>query len=323
MPFYIVHQDLTAMQCDAIVNPTDPFFSGSGGTDLAIHTAAGPALSEECLTLPWLETGSTAVTSGYRLQCKYVIHTVGPIWTDGTANESILLRSCYLNALMLAKKMELDSVAFPLISSGTFGFPKDKVLRIAIDAISDFLLMIDEEPDVFICVLDRNSYTLSRDIALKEYLNWNTDAVSDRSICLQSAPKGKVCAEQSDLAAWLKKQDDTFAVTLLKLIDRSGMTSAQCYKKANVSKQTFYKINNDAKYRPSKATVIAFAIALRLDLEQTEILLRSAGFSLSHNNNFDMIIEFYIKNGVYDIFEINAALYQYDQVCLGDRSITR
>ena len=214
--------------------------------------------------------------------------------------------------------MELSSVAFPLIASGTFGFPKDKVLRIAIDAISDYLMMTDGEPDVYICVPDPNAYTLSREIALREYLSGRTDACAADMICLNGMePSHRLCSAETDLTQWLKKQDDSFAVTLFKLIDKSGMTDSQCYKKANVSKQTFYKIKNDRNYRPSKVTAVGFAIALRLDLEQTKLLLQAAGLSLSHNNLFDMIVEFYITNGIYDLFEINAALYQYDQTIIG------
>ncbi len=98
---------------------------------------------------------------------------------------------------------------------------------------------------------------------------------------------------------------------LLKLIDKKGMSDVQCYKKANVSKGTFWKINNDPKYKPSKATVLAFAIALELSLDETELLLKTVGLSLSHSNVFDLIIEFYITNGNYDIYEINAALFKY------------
>lgn len=170
MPFQIVHQNITSFACDAIVNPTDWMYSHSGGTDQQIHEAAGPALEKECDRLPPLATGGVAVTNGYDLPCRHIIHTVGPIWEGGENDEPILLRSCYINALLAAKKQGDLSVAFPLISSGTFGFPKDQVLRIAIDAISDFLEITDGEMNISICILDRNSYTLSKEIALNEYL---------------------------------------------------------------------------------------------------------------------------------------------------------
>lgn len=335
MPFAIVHSDITQMRVDAIVNPTDSRFSGSGGVDLAIHQAAGPDLAQDCRRLPGLHPSQVAVTKAYGLPCKFVIHTVGPVWKGGWANEQALLRSCYLNALSLAAdKLGAESVAFPLISAGTFGFPKDRVLSVAAEAIRDFLNLRDEDMRVFLCVYDRNAYRVSRRGELERFLNsarmeplGKTMPMPEgrsRRFAMPQAVESTACeamplgasAPQS-LEDWLKHQDDTFAVTLLKLIDKKHITEVQCYKRANVSKKTFWKINNDPKYKPSKPTVLAFAIALELSLPETEDLLRTVGFSLSHSSTFDMIIEFYIRKGIYDIYEINAALYQFDQVCLG------
>lgn len=149
MPLQIVHQDITKMTCDVIVDPTDRYFSGGGGTDLAIHTAAGPELREACDKLDPIDYGEAAVTDGFALPCSHIIHTFGPIWEGGEVCEGVLLRSCYINSLILAKKLGAESIAFPLISSGTFGFPKDQVLRIAITAISDFLSVLDEDMDIY------------------------------------------------------------------------------------------------------------------------------------------------------------------------------
>lgn len=330
MPFEIVHSDITKLRADAIVNPTDSWFSGSGGTDYAIHKAAGPRLGQACGELGELRQSEVVVTDGYNLPCRYVFYTMGPIWTGGVENEAALLRTCYLNALLKAGEMELSSIAFPLISSGTFGFPKGQVLSIATAAIRDYLTVTDGELRVFLCVYDRTSYEISRRMELEQFLRAaGKMAKADStprsrlkgaamreeadSICFEAMP----CEAPQSLNDWLKHQDDTFAVTLLKLIDRKHMTEVQCYKRANVSKKTFWKINNDPKYRPSKPTVLAFAIALELTLQETENLLRTVGFSLSHSNTFDMIVEFYIRLGIYDIYEINAALYQFDQACLG------
>ena len=158
------------MDCDAIVNPTDKWLSGSGGTDYAVHEAAGEELDEACKKIADLQVGTVAVTDGYRLPCRHIFHTVGPIWHGGSNNEEVLLRSCYLSSLLKAKKMNLSSIAFPLISSGTFGFPKDRVLRIAIDAISDFLFTTDSEFQVYVCILDRRSFEVSKELALNAYL---------------------------------------------------------------------------------------------------------------------------------------------------------
>lgn len=347
MVFQIVNADITKLPVDAIVNPSDRMYSGSGGTDLAIHTAAGKGLREECGRLPPLHVGSVEVTGGYALPSKNIIHTCGPVWIGGEHNEPVLLRSCYINAMLRAKQIGAESIAFPLISSGTFGFPKDQVLEIAIAAIRDFQQTMSGELDVTLCVFNRRAYELSRKYDLEQFLAKTTE--TEREITL-SAPKlshsmpmfsqrkkrerkvEEECAadempvfssvpmaalEPDSLDNWLKRQDDSFAVTLLKLIDKKGMTDVECYKKAQVTKNTFWKINNNPTYRPSKQTVIAFAIALELTLEETEQFLKTVGFTLSHSNTFDMIIEYYISNGIYDLYEINAALYRYDQMCLG------
>ena len=328
MPFEIVHSDITKIRVDAIVNPTDSCLSGSGGTDYAIHKAAGPRLGQVCSRLGELRQIEVVVTEGYNLPCRHVFHTMGPIWTGGWENEAALLRACYLNALLKAGEMGLSSIAFPLISSGTFGFPKDQVLSIATTAVRDYLTVTDGELRVLLCVYDKTAYEISRRMELERFLGTvggmakTAAAPTSKRAAMREEPdftcyEAMPCEAPKSLNDWLKHQDDTFAVTLLKLIDRKHMTEVQCYKRANVSKKTFWKINNDPKYRPSKPTVLAFAIALELTLQETEDLLRTVGFSLSHSNTFDMIVEFYIRQGIYDIYEINAALYQFDQICLG------
>lgn len=328
MPFEILQENLTKLSVDAIVNPTDSRFSGSGGVDRAVHQAAGAELRQACGEFGPLGQGEVRVTPGFGLPCAYVFHTRGPVWAGGRKNEAALLRCCYLNALLKAGELGLSSVAFPLISSGTFGFPKDRVLSIATAAIRDYLTVTDGELAVYLCIYDRDAYKISRRGELERFIQASGEesflecksarlSVED-SLCFEALPcEARSCEAPEDLGAWLKNQDDSFAVTLLKLIDRKNMTEVQCYKRANVSKKTFWKINNEPKYKPSKQTVLAFAIALELTLEETEDLLRTVGFSLSHSNTFDMIIEFYIRRGIYDIYEINAALYQFDQICLG------
>ena len=133
-------------------------------------------------------------------------------------------------------------------------------------------------------------------------------------------PTTEYCSAPSlapSLVEMLEQLDDSFTVTLLKLIDAKGMTDVECYKKANVSKQTWYKIMNEENYKPSKNTVLSFAIALELSLEETDHLLATVGFTLSNSSKFDVIIEYFLINQVYDIFTINEVLFQFDQPCLG------
>ena len=340
MPLEIVRNDITKMKVDAIVNAANQTLLGGGGVDGAIHHAAGPGLIAECRTLGGCETGSAKITGAYRLPCKYVIHAVGPRWHGGKHGEREKLISCYRTSLELAKENKCDTVAFPLISSGIYGYPKDKALKVAIDTISDFLF--SNEMTVYIVIFDKAAYQISeklfKDIA--EYIDDNyveehTDRRREqmRSLLLDEemfevipenaerlAPIAKASMEAptaSSLDEAISMIDESFSEMLLRKIDERGITDAQCYKKANIDRKLFSKIRSDRLYKPSKPTVLAFAIALELPLSETREMLMKAGFALSHSNKFDIIVEFFISRGNYNIFEINEALFAFDQSLLG------
>ena len=331
MPLHIIRQDITKIRCDAIVNAASNKLLGGGGVDGAIHRAAGWELLEECKTLGGCDTGDAKITKGYNLPCKYVIHTVGPVWKGGKKGEKILLESCYKKSLALAKENGCESVAFSLISSGVYGYPKSEALSVATKTISDFLL--ENEMTVYIAVYDSESFRISEDLFddVKEYIDDNYIEENDnyyayrheRRACLiehyfDSLCEGVEKAEKEvSLKDMLDDMDDSFAVTLLKLIDFKGITDVECYKKANVSKQTWYKIMNERDYKPSKNTVISFAIALKLSLKETQSLLATVGFTLSKSSKFEIIIEYFLLKEEYDIFTINETLFKFDQVCLG------
>ena len=347
MPLQIVRNDITKMKVDAIVNAANESLLGGGGVDGCIHRAAGPELLVECETLHGCKTGSAKITKGYKLPCKYVIHAVGPRWYDGRHGERERLISCYRTSLMLAKEYGCESVAFPLISSGIFGYPKDQALKVAIDTISSFLL--ENEMTVYIVIFDRKAYQISgklfADIAAyidDRYVDEHTDSHSERlrrmsafrmeepmpcesSVCDEDAieqliPPVSVAAAPKKAATLddaLEQIDESFSEMLLRKIDESGMTDAECYKKANIDRKLFSKIRSDKLYKPSKPTAIAFAIALELSLDETKDMLMKAGFALSHSNKFDIIIEYFIENENYNVFEINEALFAFDQSLLG------
>lgn len=344
MPLQIVRNDITKMKVDAIVNAANSSLLGGGGVDGCIHRAAGPALLDECKMLGGCETGNAKITGAGKLPCKYVIHAVGPRWLGGTHGEKEHLISCYRTSLSLARSKGCETVAFPLISSGIYGYPKDQALRIAIDTISEFLL--ENDMTVYIVIFDKKAYQISEKLFsdIAEYIDDNyvdehTDSYSehirrqkafaDSAPIFESSLSENADAEFEPLASMpraamplslddaIKQIDESFSEMLLRKIDESGMTDAECYKKANIDRKLFSKIRSDKLYKPSKPTAIAFAIALELSLDETRDMLMKAGFALSHSNKFDIIIEYFIQHGNYNVFEINEALFAFDQSLLG------
>lgn len=337
MPLEVIRNDLTNMKVDAIVNSTDPTLTGSGGVDGFIRKKAGPKMLKACTFLGGCRVGEAKITKGYDLPCKYVIHTVGPQWIDGNHGEIELLKSCYLNSLELAKEKNCKTVAFPLISSGTYKFPKEKAFKTAFDTISAFLM--ENEMTVYIVVYDKKALLISEKLFsnIKEYIDdryvdssrfertrrnlyLKPDASKGRKdndvfemVFQRAAPQ----ASSMSLEDALSMLDESFTEMLLRKIDQSGMTDVQCYKKANIDRKLFSKIKSNKHYKPSKPTVIAFAVALKLSLEETKEFLQKAGFALSHSSKFDIIIEYFISHGNYNIYEINEALYAFDQSLLG------
>lgn len=327
MPLEIVRNDITKMKVDAIVNAANETLLGGGGVDGCIHRAAGPELLQECRTRGGCRTGEAKITGAYRLPCRYIIHTVGPVWNGGKYGEREQLASCYRTSLALAKEHGCETVAFPLISS--VGYPKDQALRVAVDTIGEFLLHNDMT--VYIVIFSRTAYQISSklfaDIAEyvdDHYVDAHTDSQRERLRRMsvlegRALSAGAAAAPMSadGLDRLLAHLDAGFSETLLKLIDRSGKKDSEIYKKANVDRKLFSKIRNNPDYKPSKATAIAFAIALELNLDETRDLVARAGYALSASSKFDVIIEYFIKQKKYDIFEINEALFAFDQSLLG------
>lgn len=326
MPLLFIRNDITKMPVDAIVNAANESLLGGGGVDGCIHRAAGPELLAECRRLGGCRTGEAKLTGAYRLPCRYVIHTVGPVWRGGGHGEREQLVSCYRNSLRLAKEHGCETVAFPLISSGIFGYPKDQALRVAVDTIGAFLL--EHDMTVYLVIFDRRAYQISgklfADIAEyidDHYVEAHTDPDAERLRrgALHREMAAPMCAPMAAPALddLLEHLDAGFSETLLRLIDRSGKKDSEVYKKANVDRKLFSKIRNNPNYKPSKPTALAFAIALELDLAETKDLLARAGYALSASSKFDVIVEYFIRQRNYDIFAINEALFAFDQSLLG------
>ena len=418
MPFSIVRNDITRVAADAIVNTANPQPVIGAGTDRAIYKAAGAEqLLAERRKIGAIHPGEAAVTPAFALPAKYIIHTVGPAWQGGDAGEFETLASCYRKSLLLAKQLGCESIAFPLISTGTYGFPKDKALSVAMETIENFLQ--GDDLDVTLTVLNKEAFTLSRDLLddVQSYIDDRTaeqlhqaeygapfgmgmyderraakaamppqaqpmaqsgamsgsrsaeqskprkgkglfqklsslgkkeanaalleaseesykDRVEDLSIhsapAAGSATQPAASEEVKELYSLVLAKDaspslpdrmahlgDTFQERLLHLIDEQDLPDPVVYKKANLDRKLFSKIRSNAAYRPSKNTVLALAIALELDLTQTKDLLARAGFAFSPSSKFDLIVQYCFEKGIYDIFEVNALLFSYDQPLLG------
>lgn len=331
MPFEIVRNDIVNMKVDAIVNTANPRPIIGAGTDKAVHDKAGARLLLARKEIGDIAIGTSKITPAFDLNARYVIHTAGPIWRDGKSSEEALLASCFKNSLRLAKEKECESIAFPLISTGSYGFPKPLALQIAVREISSFLM--ENEMQVYLVVFEKQSFELSEKLfkSVSSYIdaNYVSDKMNmeygtsklrrfDYEEMLLRESSYEITSKMSNLDGMLENLDKGFSETLLYLIDRTGKKDSEIYKKANVDRKLFSKIRNNADYRPSKATAIAFAIALELSMDETDDLLARAGIALSQSNKFDVIVRYFIENKKYDIFELNSVLFEFDQplICM-------
>ena len=357
MPFEIVRNDIVNMRVDAIVNSANPRPVVGLGTDSRIHEKAGPGLLRARKWIGNIAVGRAAITPAFDLPARFVIHTVGPVWNGGSYGEERLLRDCYLNSLKLARKFRCKSIAFPLIATSNYGFPRELALQIAVSAFSEFLM--ESEMQITLVVFEREAFQLSGKLfhQVESYIDQHyVDAVEQavygspwekrqqslarRRADLEeymagAAPEEAPCREampepmspfptapmQASRALTLREllaqEDAGFSETLLKHIDKSGKKDSEIYKKANLSKQHFSKIRNNPGYKPTKATALALAIALELNLEDTRDLIGRAGYALTNSSTFDLIIRYFIERKQYNVVEINIALYEFDQSLLG------
>ncbi len=160
----LVQGDITRLDVDAILNAANQSLLGGGGVDGAIHRTAGPDLLAECKSLNGCETGNAKITKGYLLKARFVIHTVGPVWCGGSKNEERLLASCYRESLKLARQHKVKSIAFPNISTGIYGFPKERAAKIAIETIRDFIIDNQDIEQIFFCCFDQENYLIYQNI---------------------------------------------------------------------------------------------------------------------------------------------------------------
>ncbi len=382
MAFKIIRNDITQVSADAIVNTANPEPVYASGTDYAIYKAAGAeALLKERKKIGNIEVGQAAATPAFALNAEYIIHTVGPVWIDGRHGEKEAVRRCYINSLRLAAELKCTSIAFPLIATGVYGFPKADALQIAVSVFSEFLTENDLE--IILVVFDDDSFVLSGKIfaGVDAYIDENyvsekmdseysplatsfaydNEPAKERrrgrrlfadtlfhSRRKESMPDAAAmadepanaycddaeCAEEPVMASpmaaagtgrtprsldeLMANVSETWQESLFRLIDEKGFTDTEVYKRANVDRKLFSKIRSNTQYQPKKITAVAFALALKLSLDETKDLLGRAGYALSPSSRFDLIIEYFIRQEVYDTYTINLALFEHEQPLLGE-----
>ena len=395
MAFQIIRNDITKVCADAIVNTANPEPVCADGTDRAIYEAAGVnELLKEREKIGAIEAGNAVATPAFSLNAKYIIHTVGPAWEDGDHGEYETVQSCYENCLRLASELDCESIAFPLIATGEYGFPKAEALRIAVSVFRHFLSGSDMQ--IILVVSDEDSFVLpgkiftgidtyidQKYVTQKKDEEYLTGAAADIALGSippaegrrrtqkrgffekiagsgrtkkETAPLSDECVEESgaeedrtipppaafasmamssaamagaspaatqdkssrSLDELMAQVGETWQESLFRLIDEKGYTDTEVYKRANVDRKLFSKIRSNNEYQPKKITAVAFALALRLSLDETKDLLARAGYALSPSSRFDLIIEYFIEQEVYDTYTINLALFDHRQPLLGE-----
>ena len=382
MAFQIVRNDITKITADAIVNTANPEPVCMAGTDSAIYAAAGAdKLLEARRKIGMIEEGSVAVTPAFDLEAKYIFHTVGPVWQGGDKGEKEVVKNCYVNCLNKALELGVESIAFPLIATGVYGFPKADALQIATSVFSSFLS--ENEMSITLVVFDNESFALSGKIFAgidqfidDHYVEAKTDeeygfgnAVADSEAVFEDAAEEPaedarrrrkeerfrflnrrmlareeecrmapppehavpVAAAGAAMAApvspkmqakrslddVMKNLSETWSESLLRMITEKGYEDTEVYKRANVDRKLFSKIRSNKDYKPKKTTAVAFALALRLNLDETKDFIARAGYAFSPSSKFDLIIEYFIENEVYDFMTINIALFDHDEPMIG------
>lgn len=353
MPFKIVRNDITKMRCDAIVNTANTKPIIGSGCDYAVYKAAGKRRLSEYRekNIGEVPEGDVFLTPGFRLPARYIIHAVSPLYIDGAHGEEEKLRVCYRKSLLLAWEQRCRSIAFPVISTGSFGYPKEEGIRIAADEIQAFLQ--NHEMLIYLVVFDAQSarYGKRFDKDLQAYIDENyVDAKHHEEYSVQTMAlrrdlddesfspyendlyEDDLYEEDSDedseeenefteldeskLEERMKHLTDSFSEYLLYLIEEKGMTNADVYKRALVDKKTFSKIKNHTDYHPQKMTAMCLCMGAKLNLDETRDLLARAGYALSPCDKTDIIFSYFIENQIYDMIELDIQLEEHGLSCL-------
>ena len=375
MALQIVHHDITKIEVDAIVNSTNEHFEVGGlGVDASIHYAAGPELAKALHEIGYCPEGSAVITKSFGIEtCRYIIHTVGPIYQGGFSGERKLLMSCYRSVLDLARENHCTSVAIPLISAGAYGYPKAEAYLIATSVIREWLYKNRSDIEINLVLYDSDDAELGRsfDSGIKDYINafyeWqhkehireyyeeredrrsrrrpritprreaiHDDVAPDMAVSAKTAPAAPM-ASLPDESVWeapkaydkaaapsassavlnYADQDLSFAEMCEWWCARKHIPKGKFYMDSNITRATFSGMKQNPGRMPKKTTVLACVIGLKLDLDQAKDLLLRAGLAFSKHYLTDVLVEKYIREGIYDIDLINLELYEHDQKQLG------
>ena len=341
MPFLMIRNDITKVTADAIVNPANRNLLQGSGTSRAIYQAAGEQeLTAACEAIGHCEPGRAVCTPAFRLPAKYIFHAVCPAWQGGGFGEAEQLAGVYHSALELAAECHCESVAFPLLSSGNYGYPKEQAFRIAVDTITQYVM--EHDLTVYLVLYDRHSLAVSRKLftSVEEYIDDHYVAQNDESYqfdrrrresaerrrrleedaappMIGAAPAPAAPMAARSLEHLMDNLGESFTTRLLRLIDERGLKDSTVYKQSNISRQHFSKIQCNRNYNPKKKTVLAFAVGLHLSEDETIDLLKSAGYAFSDGSKRDWIVRYCLEQKIHNINQVNTLLFQWNQEQLG------
>ena len=341
MPFKIIRDDITKVKADAIVNPVNPEVCIGGGVESAIYEAAGKEkLLEARKELGRLQPGKVGVTEAFNLDAKYIVHVSGLYWKGGNSFEARCLEECYEKALKAALDKGCKSIAFPLLATGTYGFPKDIGLDVAVSAFTEFLE--EYEMDITLVVFGNDAVNVSgklvdevRSFVDDKYVKEALEAEykEDRNIERYALPNERfhlllkeetydvpdgACTKDTfsakqpgSLEVALKNiYKESFEKHLQQLINKKGLKNSEVYAAANISKQYFSKLLK-GQVKPSKDKMLALAVGLRLNMDEVVDFLRIAGYALSPISQTDTVVEYFIRKQEYNVLKINIVLFDY------------
>ena len=364
MPFKIIRNDITKVKADAIVNTVNPYGFIGRGVETAMYNAAGSeALLEERRKLGILYPGDVGITPAFNLDAKYIIHASGPVWKDGRSNELAILRQCYDKALHMAVENNCKSIAFPLLATGTYRFPEEIGVAIAVEAFTEFLK--EYEIEIFLVVFGSDAVRVSGTLVDKvtEFIDDDYVAVANateylpvdedydtyeedyydeeeylgykelpcQNLNLREPEVGETQPEYGhsslNIPDFLRKKKtetvsesledalkkiytESFEKHLQQLINKKGLKNSEVYATSNISKQYFSKLLK-GKVKPSKEKVLALAVGLRLNIDETVDFLRIAGYALSPISQTDKVVEYFIRNEDYNVIKIDIVLFDF------------